>query len=734
MKDKTEIQDLLNLGLIKHQQGNLNDAEKIYVKILKNKSDHSIVLYLLGTLKAQQNRDKEAIDLIQQSIKYNAKNADAYYNLGNIFQKIKGDSKAIFNYQNAVRLNPKYFKAHYNLGKIYFEDKKYKESLIEYKRALKINPNYIDAIINIGTLFVTIKNLKEAEKFFKQGISINQNNSKLYYNYATVLQELEKYENAAFNYKKAIEIEQNYPRAYNNLGLVYKKLNKFSDSLLCFKKAIDQDPNYALAYNNLGNIYDTMCKHESAIKTYKKAIELDSKKLATRWALMNTFPVIYSDKKDIQKYKKKFSNDIKSINSFIDKNKQLSKKNITDGLLNSANFYLHYQGENNISDQKKYAKLIEKLTFRLYPDKFVKIKQRKNSKRIKVGFISSTCFNDHSVSSVIRNLILKINNKKFEVFIYKLNKDDDEITSLFQKKFKNFICNQNIDQIIKIITLNKLDFLIYTDIGMDPKMQLLGSLRLAPVQCQTFAHPVSSCLENIDYFLSSDLMENKKSKKQYNEKLYNLSNTGQCFEFPKIKLIKNKVNNSKTIFFNLQNLFKLLPNDDDLCLDLIKKIKNCEIWFIEGKNTTVTELFKKRLKNKFEKNNLNFEKNIIFHKRLSQSDFFKLINKSDIILDSLNWSGNVTTHQAIYLNKPVITLPGKYMRSRHTFALLSYIKLNETIAKTKKDYINIAYNLSENFDYRKKIIRKIKLNKIKLFNDIAPVKSLEKFLITISAK
>ena len=50
---------------------------------------------------------------------------------------------------------------------------------------------------------------------------------------------------------------------------------------------------------------------------------------------------------------------------------------------------------------------------------------------------------------MIRNLILKINKKKFEVFIYKINKDDDGVSNLFKKKFKNFICNQNIDQIIK---------------------------------------------------------------------------------------------------------------------------------------------------------------------------------------------------------------------------------------------------------------------------------------------
>ena len=30
---------------------------------------------------------------------------------------------------------------------------------------------------------------------------------------------------------------------------------------------------------------------------------------------------------------------------------------------------------------------------------------------------------------------------------------------------------------------------------------------------------------------------------------------------------------------NLQNLFKLLPNDDDLCVELVKKINHCKIWY-----------------------------------------------------------------------------------------------------------------------------------------------------------
>ena len=44
----------------------------------------------------------------------------------------------------------------------------------------------------------------------------------------------------------------------------------------------------------------------------------------------------------------------------------------------------------------------------------------------------------------------------------------------------------------------------YTDIGMDPVTYSLAFSRLAPVQCVTWGHPVTTGIETIDYFLSSE--------------------------------------------------------------------------------------------------------------------------------------------------------------------------------------------------------------------------------------
>ena len=57
-----------------------------------------------------------------------------------------------------------------------------------------------------------------------------------------------------------------------------------------------------------------------------------------------------------------FEIEISAIEKFINQTKNLDKEEITKGLLNSTNFYLHYQGINNFNLQKRYAKIIEKLT------------------------------------------------------------------------------------------------------------------------------------------------------------------------------------------------------------------------------------------------------------------------------------------------------------------------------------------------------------------------------------
>jgi predicted O-linked N-acetylglucosamine transferase (SPINDLY family) len=248
-------------------------------------------------------------------------------------------------------------------------------------------------------------------------------------------------------------------------------------------------------------------------------------------------------------------------------------------------------------------------------------------------------------------------------------------------------------------------------------MQVIAPHKLAKKQIVTWGHPVTSGYKSIDYFFSSLSMELENSQKNYNEKLILLDGLGisPFFDFSRFNnLSKINNHNGKVIFLNIQSLFKLLPEDDDIYLDIYKRFPNAMFCFIKNKHNLVTNKFIYRLKQNLGKNFVN--NNCLFHDKVSNKKFLELVNSSDIILDSLKWSGGISSLEAIYLNKPIVTLPSELLQSRHTYGILKILEVNELIANNKENYISIAVELAKNLTFREFVINKIKENKKKIFN------------------
>ena len=126
-------------------------------------------------------------------------------------------------------------------------------------------------------------------------------------------------------------------------------------------------------------------------------------------------------------------------------------------------------------------------------------------------------------------------------------------------------------------------------------------------------------------------------------------------------------------------------------------------------------------------NGLYFDDFFAFYPQTSYQNYLNLISKSDIILDSLDWSGFNTSLDAISLDKPIITIPSNFMRGRHTYGILKILKIDELICDSKKEYVNLAVKLSKDFNFHDGIVKKIKENKKLIFNNSKTVKFLEDF-------
>ena len=728
--NSNSVEALNNLGILFNQLAKYNQSITCYEKAVKINPDYVPAYNNLGFAFNKLGKYKNAINCYEKALQIKPNDADALYNLANTFKELGEFKKAINFYENVLKISPNYLGAHNNLGNVFKDLEQYTKAINCYENALKINPNYAPAYNNLANTFKELGDFKKAINTYGKAIQINPTYLDAYNNLGNTFKELGQNKKAINCYEKAIKINPNHVDAHNNLGNIFKDIEEYAKAINCYEKAIQINPNHIEVHNNLGSTFKELGKHKEAIGCYNKALQIEPKNLTSHWLFMNTFPVVYKNSKEVEQYREKFKNSVEKINLLLDENSQYTKKQFLNAISSSTNFSLHYQGRDDLELQRSYAKLVERVTEKIYKKFRKDIKRSPPSKVIKIGFVSSF-FRDHTVSKLFKNWILKLNKKNFKGFVYYVGSKFDHITNEIKLNADYFYNHTDVDHIINQIYQDDLDILIYLDIGMKPKIQILSSLRLAPIQCNTYGHPITSGFKNIDYYFSSELMETQNSKKYYSEKLINLPNLGISYDLPSLKNIKkpNIQNQSNPIIFlNLQSLFKLLPQDDHIYLDIIKEYPDSYFWFLNRMNDSVTKIFKNRISKLFEKEGYDFKKYFYFHPRCSQEEFFGLIQESDVILDSCNWSGGNTSLEAISLNKPIVTYPSNFMRGRYTYAILKILGIEETIATSKKKYVEIIVKLARDINFRKFIIKKIKERKKILFNDDKTVRFLENII------
>ena len=75
-----------------------------------------------------------------------------------------------------------------------------------------------------------------------------------------------------------------------------------------------------------------------------------------------------------------------------------------------------------------------------------------------------------------------------------------------------------------------------------------------------------------------------------------------------------------------------------------------------------------------------------------------------------------------------MTLPGRFMRGRHTAAILRRIGCDATIARSLEDYVAIAARLGLDAAWRASVRRAVADGKHRAFRDTGVVRALETFL------
>jgi len=247
---QAQVSALIQQGTLLHQQGNFDEAQAIYEKILHIQPDHFDALQLLGVLFAQIKKYVQAVELLSKALEINPNHAGAYSNRGIALKELKRFDEALVNYDQAIANNPGYLDAYSNRGNLLQELKRFDEALANYDQALKINPGFIQALYNRGNTLKELKRFDEALASYNQALKINPDYAEAYYNRGTILQEFKLLDEALASYNQAIAVNPDYAEAYYNRGVIFQGLKRFNEALNGYAQAIRINPDYVNAHWN----------------------------------------------------------------------------------------------------------------------------------------------------------------------------------------------------------------------------------------------------------------------------------------------------------------------------------------------------------------------------------------------------------------------------------------------------------------------------------------------------
>jgi len=709
--------------------------------------------------------------------------------IGNSYMMVQQYNIAIDHFRNAITINCHSLEAHYNLSIAYYEQKEYENAEQSLRKVIDLDYKYIDGWNSLGHVLIKLHRIKEAKSAYLESLSIKQNfvaaysiagllnnfsESESYYKLALKINfefaachfdlanlyfNKGQWKFAIFSYRNALKYDDSLYIANYNIGVAYNNLGNKSEAISeclkawdknkkCYKSIkfiarllIHEDNPASLKYFNsiptcelnayetflFAHVLESSNKAELAKLKFTDAFNSDKNNLKALWSKNLVLPAIYNTNDEIYYWRSEWEKGIKILLKIIKSNYFKTSEEAISFLNYQTNFYLHYQGLNDKYLQIQYGKLIDYICS-LYPLSSQNSATIAKNGKIKIAFVIPHSNVRHTIYKLFKGWIINIDKNKFDVHLIV----PVACNEIQQKNLLNIFVSihfigdkSSLEQIYYILD-QKYDAIIYTDIGMVYKIQPLAGFRLADMQCSTWGHPITSGLPNIDYFLSSELMEDCNSHLHYTEKLKKLPNISihyECDSYVNCKLI------SDPIFLCNQSLFKILPLFDKIIANIIKRINNAKIIFIKDNNSLVTTDFIRRLEITLNKYDIQINDNCLFKPKCSEIDFLKLIDKSKIVLDTPFWSGGNTSLETLSRGKPIITLPGKLMRSRHTYAMLKMLSLDELIAENEEDYIKKAVNLFYDQKLYSDVINKISKRRSLLYQDLEPVRALENFLI-----
>lgn len=386
-------------------------------------------------------------------------------------------------------------------------------------------------------------------------------------------------------------------------------------------------------------------------------------------------------------------------------------------------FYRHYLGDDVTADQRAYGALVSGMMRALTGELPVPAPPKRSRKR--VVYVSAYTY-EHTVTRLFGPLLTRLDPDLVETHLLQLDPATDASTHSLQSGVAHVHKGPlEARAWCELLIALAPDLIVYSDVGMHPLTQGLAALRLAPVQAVLWGHPVTTGLQTVDFFLSSEWFEPADAEGQYTERLVRLPGLGAGLAGPTsaARVPRSWPARGPREFVELlcaQSVFKQLPTQVDAMISILAQASNARLHLTPHADAKVRTAWGKHLGSLLRAAGGDPDSQLVLHPLLPLDEFRGLAARCDLGLDTCGWSGGMSALDQLGEGLPVLSVPGDSMRSRQTSALLQRLDVPELVPHDLADYRKRALALIADPSLRQALRERLVANRERLYNT-APV-------------
>jgi protein O-GlcNAc transferase len=666
------------------------------------KLDYVPKLLQRGYTAQQQGNLAEARHCYERVLKAEPHNVDATHLLG-ILKGQEGDNIGALRLLEAaakrIPTGPIGAVILSNLGRVQHASGRSREALATFEHATTIDSKYPEAWLNRGVALAAMGRYGEAIDAYDRVASLtHKHDVVVWYNRGKALAQLNLPADAISNYRQALQLDSNFADAHFQLGLTL------------LRTGTDRD---------------------LAIASLDRTIALEPRLAAARLVrCLAELPMLYGDETEIELRRTAYAKQLERFAGEV------------SGDLDTVDvcpFYLAYQGQDDRELQQRFGGVLCRLLAKHTPPMERIAAPADPGEQIRVGIVSTHFFMHTVWKILIKGWLSQLDRKRFRITCYMTSATADSETDRARLLCDRFVAGPlPIAKWREEILADRPHVLLYPEVGMDPTTEHLAALRLAPAQCVSWGHPVTTGLPTMDYFLSSERMEPPNGDEHYTERLVRLPNLSVYYEpmgIPAMSMTRQEIGlkPDACVYWCGQSLFKYLPQHDEVFPRIAREVAGCQFVFIDLR-TSQRAKFRVRLERAFSTHGLRVEDHCMILDRLSAAQFGAVLGLSDVYLDSIGWSGGNTTLESLEHDLPIVTLAGPFMRGRHTFAIVKQMGLEEAVAGTIDEYVELAIRLGNDPIARAAMRSKVSERKKLVYRDTSAIRALEDFLEQVARR